>query len=116
GTSEPPEDRVVFRFVGDGSRRSFAVEALGSIDVIVDGKPSLIVVQHSVQVVDGQSVVRFVTAPHDGVDIVVGITKRHAHLAGTSVIDGTLTFKPEVPVGPEAGNRDLEPMRSIIAR
>jgi len=115
GTSAPPEYRKVYRHTGDGSTTVFTIPAVGVADVLVNGVVHVPFRDYVMSAGDGQATISFTAPPAAGAEIIVGITIAKAHPAGTAVINGTKQFTPNVPVGPAAGIRDDEPMRTIIA-
>jgi hypothetical protein len=108
------EQRVVVTGTGSGAPQTYALSTLngtGQIEVAVDG------VQYPT--FTGTTMVNHVdvvlTAP-SGSFVTVAMTNSYTYPVGTAVYNGVETFAPPVPLGPDVGNREIQPMEDIITR
>jgi hypothetical protein len=104
--------RLVLTGTGTGSQETYAFPATGVLDFTLDDVP-IAADQFAVVVNGGNTQVTFTASA--GSYIVMGLTLNVTHRKDAAVYNGAMTFLKDVPIGPDVGNRELQPMHQIIA-
>jgi hypothetical protein len=110
-SASTPEDRVIRRYIGNGSTSVFETGDVGTVGVKVDG----VALRNGVDYATSGTSVTLTTPPAAGAFVLVSATSGVRHRAGTTVFDGTDLFRPFMPVDERAGDIYAEPLRSIIS-